>query len=54
MDDLGYCASGLEQLLEKWRLEFRLSENTDHYTPVDYKEAERKFVKYRLNGRPNV
>jgi hypothetical protein len=52
MDDLEGSVSGLEQLVEKWRIEFRRPENTDHYTKADYKEAERKFVKYRLNGEP--
>ena len=49
MDDIEGCSSGIEQLVEKWRIEFRRPENTDHYTKADYKEAERKFVKYRLN-----
>ena len=39
---------GIELLVEKCRDEFRLPENTDYYTENDYKEAERKFVKYRL------
>ena len=42
------------ELVEKWRVEFRRPENTDHYTAADYKEAERKFVKYRLNGQPGA
>lgn len=49
MDDSGSCANGLEQLVEKWRNEFRRPENTNHYTKTDLKEAERKFVKYKLN-----
>lgn len=39
---------GIERLVEKCRNEFRRSENTDYYTESDYKEAERKFVKFRL------
>jgi hypothetical protein len=54
MNDLGGCATGIEQLVEKWRIEFRCTENTDHYSEVDYKEAERKYVKYRLNGQPGA
>ena len=51
MDEMESCASGIEQLVEKWRIEFRRPENTNHYSMNDYKEAERKFVKYRLNGQ---
>lgn len=51
MDELGCSASGIEQLVEKWRTEFRRPENKDYYTEIDYQEAERKYVKYRLNGR---
>jgi hypothetical protein len=54
MNDLGGYATGIEQLVEKWRIEFRCTENTDHYSEVDYKEAERKYVKYRLNGQPGA
>lgn len=44
--------SGVQLLLEKCRNEFRLPENTDYYTAYDYKEAERKYVKFRLLGNP--
>jgi hypothetical protein len=43
---------GIELLLEKCRDEFRRPENTDYYTEEDYKEAERKFVKFCLRGNP--
>jgi hypothetical protein len=43
---------GIELLLEKCRNEFRLPENTDYYAADDYKEAERKFVKFCLLGKP--
>ncbi len=39
---------GIKLLVEKCRDEFRRPENTDYYTENDYKEAERKFVKFRL------
>jgi hypothetical protein len=39
MDDIGGSLSGLEQLVEKGRIEFRRPENTDHDTKADYKEA---------------
>jgi hypothetical protein len=41
---------GIELLVEKYRNEFRRSENTNYYSQDDYKEAERKFVKLCLNG----
>jgi len=43
---------GIELLLEKCRNEFRRPENTDYYAEDDYKEAERKFVKFCLHGNP--
>jgi hypothetical protein len=51
MDKSVSRASGIEQLVERWRIEFRHPENTDFYSEVDYKEAERKFVKFCLNGQ---
>ena len=45
---------GIELLVEKCRSEFRRPENTDHYTEIDYKEAERKFVKFCLNGHADI
>jgi hypothetical protein len=41
---------GIELLLERCRNEFRRPENTDYYSEDDYKEAERKFVKFCLHG----
>lgn len=42
---------GIELLVEKCREKFRCPENTDFYEKDDYKEAERKYVKFCLNGR---
>lgn len=42
---------GIEQLVEKCRIDFRRPENTDFYTEVDYREAERKYIKLCLKGR---
>ena len=42
---------GIELLVEKCRNEFRLPENTDYYTEDDYKEAEKKFIKFRLGRK---
>jgi hypothetical protein len=52
---MGNCTDttqGIELLLEKCRNEFRRPENTDYYAADDYKEAERKFVKFCLYGNP--
>ncbi len=43
---------GIELFLEKCRSEFRRPENTDYYPANDFKEAERKFVKFCLLGNP--
>ena len=43
-------AIGIELLVQKCREKFRCPENTDFYEEDDYKEAERKFVKFCLNG----
>jgi hypothetical protein len=42
---------GIELLVEKCRKKFRCPENTDFYDEDDYKEAERKYVKFCLKGR---
>jgi hypothetical protein len=42
---------GLQGLIRKFRSEFRRHENTHFYSDEDYKEAERKFVKFRLTGK---
>ena len=41
---------GIELLVERYRRDFRRPENTEYYTEDDYKDAERKFIKFRLNG----
>ena len=40
---------GIHLLIESYRREFRL-ENEGLYSEADYKEAERKYIKLRLNG----
>jgi hypothetical protein len=39
---------GIRKLIKKYILEFRIPENLGHYSPEDYAEAEKRFVKYRL------
>ena len=50
MNNSTSATNGIELLVEKCRNEFRRPENTDYYAQEDYKEAERKFVKFCLNG----
>jgi len=45
-------SKGLKKLVEKYRKKFQQPENTQFYSEEDYKEAERKFIKYCLLGRP--
>lgn len=51
MEKIVQSQMGIEQLVEKCRSDFRRPENTDFYAEVDYKEAERKYVKFCLQGR---
>ena len=39
---------GIRLLIQKYRNEFRRPENIDYYTEDDFKEAEKKFVKFCL------
>ncbi len=43
-------AAGLKSLINKYRKLFRTPENLNHYSEEDYKEAERKFLKFSLFG----
>ena len=40
--------SGLQLLLKKYRILFRIPENLHYYSEDDYRIAERKFLKYSL------
>jgi hypothetical protein len=42
---------GIERLIEKWKEEFRQTENLEYYSEEDIKVAERKFIKFCLRGR---
>jgi len=42
----------LKLLIEHYRNEFRTSENLNHYSPEDLKIAERRFLKFKLDGKP--
>ena len=41
--------SGLKLLVDKYRKEFRVAENLNHYSEENYKIAERKFLKFALS-----
>ena len=36
----------IELFLQRYRTEYQIRENLDHYTESDYKKAERRFLKY--------
>ena len=40
---------GIQLLVDKYRGEFRI-ENEGLYSKEDYQMAERKYIKFRLNG----
>ncbi len=35
-------------VLEKYRRQFRIAENLNHYSEANYKIAERKYIKFSL------
>ena len=43
---------GIRLLIQKCRNDFRRSENIDYYTENDFKDAEKKYVKFCLTGNP--
>ncbi len=42
--------SGIELLIKKYKEIFRIPENLFHYTEADFRLAERKFLKWALDG----
>ena len=45
---------GIQLLLEKYRELFRIPENLNHYSETDYRNAERKFLKYSVMERKGL
>ena len=45
-----YTKNGIGMLVQKCREQFRISENIEHYSEREYREAERKYVKLCLRG----
>lgn len=43
--------NGLQKLVEFYQNLFDTKENVDHYSPSDYQNAKRNFVKYLLEKR---
>lgn len=43
--------NGLKNLVEHYQKMFDTRENLDHYSPIDYQNAKRNFVKYLLETR---
>lgn len=43
--------NGLQNLVAYYQSLFDREENIDHYSPDDYQNARRKFVKYLLHNR---
>ncbi len=39
---------GIKALIKKCKNSFRIPENLNHYSPKDYKKAERAFIKQAL------
>ena len=46
----GDAEKGKRELLNRLRAEFRCPENLHYYSEKDFKRAERKFIKYYLQG----
>lgn len=40
--------AGLKLILKKYKKAFRIPENLNFYSEKDFREAERKFLKYAL------
>ena len=41
---------GIEMLIKRYKNMFSVPENINYYSEEDYREAERKFVRYALNS----
>lgn len=41
-------SKGIERLVKKYRQDFRIRENLDHYSGKDYERAERGYIQFCL------
>lgn len=48
---IGESTNGLQRLVAYYQNLFERDENLNHYSPNDYQNAKRKFVKYLLDSR---
>ena len=39
--------NGLAELVEGYKKDFKILENTDYYLKEDYKSAEKKYIRFR-------
>ncbi len=44
------ASGGLESLVDRYRHQFRIPENTGHYDEHELKEAEKRYVKFCLTS----
>ena len=40
--------TGIELMIEKYKEQFRIPENLNHYSEADIRNAERKFLKWAI------
>jgi hypothetical protein len=43
--------TGIDQLVRECLIRFNIPENLKHYSEMNFREAEKKFVKLCFNGR---
>jgi hypothetical protein len=48
MDKKKVVELGINSLIEKYRIAFRIPENLNYYMERDYQIAEKKFIKFAL------
>jgi hypothetical protein len=46
--------NGIRKLVSFYRKQFRIPENLNHYSKEDLSTAERKFIKFALQGGHNL
>ena len=50
MEKTSKNAPGIELLKKKYQKIFRIPENLSYYAEADFRAAERKFIKWALDG----
>jgi len=43
--------TGIDLLVRECRIRFSIPENLNHYSAMNFREAEKKFIKFCFNGR---